>query len=52
LLLSKWRYTVIIILVFAAIITPTVDPITLLLVSLPIIGLYLLSILFAKITRR
>lgn len=52
LLLSKWRYAVIIILVFAAIITPTVDPITLLLVSLPIIGLYLLSILFAKIARR
>jgi sec-independent protein translocase protein TatC len=50
-LLSKWRFAVIIILVFTAIITPTVDPFTLLLVALPIIGLYLLSILFAKIAR-
>ncbi|OYD13681.1 twin-arginine translocase subunit TatC [candidate division WOR-3 bacterium JGI_Cruoil_03_44_89] len=50
-LLSKWRYAVIIILVFTAIITPTVDPFTLLLVSLPIMGLYLLSILFAKMGR-
>lgn len=51
-LLSKWKYAVIIILIFTALITPTVDPFTLLLVALPIIGLYLLSILFAKIARR
>lgn len=48
-LLSKWRYAVIIILIFAAFITPTVDPFTLLLISVPITGLYFLSIFLARI---
>ena len=38
--------------VFAAVITPTVDPFNLMLVALPLIGLYFLSIALAALARR
>jgi sec-independent protein translocase protein TatC len=48
-LLKKYRkYAVVIILVLGAIITPTSDPFTLMLVSVPMFLLYLLSIRVAK----
>jgi sec-independent protein translocase protein TatC len=42
------RYAILILLIAAAIITPTGDPFTLALVFLPLYGLYELSILFVK----
>jgi sec-independent protein translocase protein TatC len=41
---SKWRYAVIILAVFAAIITPTPDAVTMLYLFVPMFGLYLLGI--------
>lgn len=46
-LLKQWRYAVIIIAVLAAVITPTVDPVNMGLLMLPLIGLYFISIFFA-----
>jgi len=46
-LLKQWRYAVIIIAVLAALITPTVDPVNMGLLMLPLIALYFISILFA-----
>jgi sec-independent protein translocase protein TatC len=51
-LLSKWRHAVVVILVASAIITPTPDPINMSLLAGPVVGLYLLSILLAKIFGR
>ena len=55
-LATKRRHAIVIVLAFAAIITPSVDPITMLAVSGPIILLYEVGILVAKrverITRR
>jgi sec-independent protein translocase protein TatC len=42
------RYAIVILLIAAAIITPTGDPFTLSLVFFPLYGLYELSILFVK----
>ncbi len=48
-MLKKYRkYAVVIILILAAIITPTSDPFTMILVSIPMFLLYLLSIRVAK----
>ena len=47
-----WRYAVVAIAVLAAAITPTVDPVNMGLVMLPLGGLYLLSILLAALARR
>lgn len=46
-LLKNWRIAVVIISVLAAIITPTIDPINMLLVMIPLILLYGLSILLS-----
>ncbi len=46
-LLRGWRYAVVLILVLAAVITPTVDPFNMMLVSLPMIGLYFFGVLLA-----
>lgn len=46
-LLKQWRIAIVIISIMAAVISPTVDPINMGLVMLPLIMLYLLSILFA-----
>lgn len=51
-LLHGWRYALIIIAVAAAVITPTADPINMLLLMVPLIGIYILSIAMAAIARR
>ncbi len=48
-LLEHWRIAVVIIAVLAAAITPTVDPVNMLLVMAPMIVLYLLSIGLARL---
>jgi sec-independent protein translocase protein TatC len=50
-LLNQWRLAVVIISVVAAFITPTVDPINMSLVMLPMIILYFISILLASIAQ-
>jgi sec-independent protein translocase protein TatC len=47
--LTKWRYACFIIAVFAAVITPTPDAITMLYLFVPMFGLYLLGILFCHL---
>ncbi len=51
-LISGWRYAVVAIAVAAAAVTPTVDPVNMGLVMLPLAGLYLVSILLAAIAGR
>jgi sec-independent protein translocase protein TatC len=51
-LARAWRYAVVGIAVLAAAITPTVDPVNMSLVMLPLGGLYLISILLAALARR
>jgi sec-independent protein translocase protein TatC len=46
-LLSQFKYAILIIVVVAAVITPTGDPVTLLVFSTPMVGLYLISIAIA-----
>ena len=46
----QWRYAYIIILLFAAIITPDWNPITMLMVAVPMVLLYEMSILLARFT--
>lgn len=49
---EHWRYAVVIIAVLAAIITPSIDPVTMLLTMAPLTVLYILSIATAKIGQR
>jgi sec-independent protein translocase protein TatC len=51
-LLQGWRIAVVGIAVVAALVTPTVDPINMGLVMLPLFVLYLLSVLLAALVRR
>jgi sec-independent protein translocase protein TatC len=51
-LAGGWRYAVVGVAVLAAAITPTVDPVNMGLVMLPLSGLYLFSILLAALARR
>ena len=51
-LASVWRFAVVIIAVVAAAITPTVDPVNMVLVMAPMILLYVISIFAAMIARR
>lgn len=51
-LISNWRIAVIGTAVAAALITPTIDPVNMLLVMGPLLALYLLSILLVAIGRR
>jgi sec-independent protein translocase protein TatC len=46
-LLKNWRIALVVIAVLAAVITPTIDPINMLLVMVPLILLYALSILLS-----
>jgi sec-independent protein translocase protein TatC len=46
-LIKNWRIAVVVIAVLAALITPTIDPINMLLVMIPLIFLYVLSILLS-----
>ena len=51
-LASKWKIVVIVAFIVAAIITPTFDPINQSLVAIPLIVLYAMSILLAKLVQR
>lgn len=44
----QWRYAVVLIAVIAALITPTIDPVNMSLVGVPLLALYVLGILFAR----
>jgi len=48
-LLRGWRYAVMGIATLAALITPTVDPVNMGIVTLPLLALYLISILLARL---
>ena len=50
-LLRGWRVAIVVIAVLAAVVTPTVDPVNMGLLMLPLMGLYVLSIALAKIAR-
>lgn len=50
-LLRAWRFAVLAIAILAAAITPTVDPVNMSIVMVPLIGLYLLSVLMAALAR-
>lgn len=51
-LLKYWRYAILAIAILAAVITPTVDPVNMGLLMLPLIALYFVSIFFAWIAQR
>ncbi len=51
-LLKYWRQAIVIIAILAAVITPTVDPVNMALMMLPLIVLYFISVLFAWIANR
>jgi sec-independent protein translocase protein TatC len=51
-LLKYWRYAVVIIAIIAAVVTPTVDPINMSLLMIPLMGLYGSSIILAALARR
>lgn len=47
-----WRYAVVAIALVGAVVTPTVDPVNMLLVMLPLLGLYVVSIFLAAFAGR
>jgi sec-independent protein translocase protein TatC len=51
-LAKQWRIAIVVIAILAAVVSPTVDPINMFIIMLPLMGLYLLSILLAFIGRR
>jgi sec-independent protein translocase protein TatC len=51
-LITHWRYAVVAVAILAAIITPSIDPITMLLTMAPLLILYFFSIGIAKIGQR
>ena len=51
-LAKKWRYGVVIIAVVAAVITPTVDPVNMALLMIPLLVLYWLSVFMAYLAAR
>jgi sec-independent protein translocase protein TatC len=51
-LLKQWRVAIIVIAILAAVITPTVDPVNMGLLMLPLIALYFISVLFAFIANK
>jgi sec-independent protein translocase protein TatC len=51
-LLNHWRIAIVLSSVAAAVITPTVDPVNMMLVMAPLLGLYVISIGLAVIGRR
>ncbi|MCX7670532.1 MAG: twin-arginine translocase subunit TatC, partial [Anaerolineae bacterium] len=48
----QWRYAIVLIAILAAVITPTVDPLNMALVMGPLLALYFLGVLFARMTYR
>jgi sec-independent protein translocase protein TatC len=51
-LLKQWRIAVILIAVVAAVVTPTIDPYTMMVVMMPLIVLYFLGIALAAVAQR
>jgi sec-independent protein translocase protein TatC len=51
-LLAQWKWAVILAFVLGALITPTIDPVNQTLVALPLMILYLVSILLAKVVEK
>lgn len=51
-LLKQWRIAIVVIAILAAVITPTGDPINMSILMLPLLCLYLLSVVFAWAARR
>jgi sec-independent protein translocase protein TatC len=51
-LLAQWKWAVIIAFILGALITPTIDPVNQTLIALPLIILYLLSILLARMVEK
>ncbi|MCP4357210.1 MAG: twin-arginine translocase subunit TatC [Chloroflexi bacterium] len=49
---EQWRYAVVIIAVLAAVITPSIDPITMLLTMAPLLVLYVFSVFLARLGQR
>lgn len=52
LLLKEWRIAVVFCAVLAMVITPTTDPVNMMLVMVPLILLYFLSVLFASLAKK
>jgi sec-independent protein translocase protein TatC len=50
-LLKQWRFAIVIIAILAAMITPTVDPVNMALLMIPLFAIYMLSVLFATFAR-
>ena len=48
-LLGWWRYAIVGAFIVAAVVTPSIDPVTQSLVAAPIIGLYFAGVLLAKL---
>src|SRR5205823_1976285 len=46
--LSKWRYAVMFLAIFAAVITPTPDAVTMMYLFVPMMGLYMFGILLCR----
>jgi sec-independent protein translocase protein TatC len=51
-LIQQWRLAMVVIAVISAAVTPTVDPVNMSIVMAPMIVLYFLSILLAKIAQK
>ncbi|MFN2255765.1 MAG: twin-arginine translocase subunit TatC, partial [Candidatus Promineifilaceae bacterium] len=51
-LIDQWRVAIVLIAVLAAVITPSIDPVTMILTMAPLIVLYILSILLARVGTR
>ncbi|GIK59019.1 MAG: twin-arginine translocase subunit TatC [Chloroflexi bacterium] len=49
---EQWRYAVVIVAILAAVITPSIDPVTMMLTMAPLIVLYAFSILLARVGQR
>jgi sec-independent protein translocase protein TatC len=51
-LIQGWRYAIVGMAIMAAVVTPTIDPINMGLVMVPLLALYLISIILAAFTER
>ena len=51
-LFDQWRVAIVLIAIVAAMITPSIDPVTILLTMAPLIVLYILSIALARVGER
>jgi sec-independent protein translocase protein TatC len=51
-MLRFWRYAIVIVFLIAAVVTPTPDPLTQAVVAGPLLGLYFVGVLFAKLAQR